>query len=320
MSRVLTSAKLIKSVRQRAMIPTDTSVYKDEDILDILNEELDAGLMSTLLVLHEEYLVNYVDVDFDPSTNRYVIPYRASGNKLREVSLVNSSGSHYELSRISLDQLSDYKNGTMSSDRNVFYVENNYVVLANSHLTGEKVRMYYYLRPNCLVLEKFVGNIADINRTTGVITLSNFPVAFALLGEMDFVAKRTPNKIYSYDKTPLSVDVNTKTITFDLDDIPSELMVGDYLCIKEQTPVPNIPTEMHPLLAQRAAVFILEALGDTEGLTNAKAKLKQMEDSINNLIDDRVEGAPQKVMPRYSSLGETNSSTWAKVRSRRGTF
>jgi hypothetical protein len=108
MSRILTSSKLIQSVRKRAMIPTDTSVYKDEDILDILNEEIDAGLMSTLLVLHEEYLVNYIDLPFDPSTDRYVIPYRASGNKLREVSIVTSDGNHYELSRISLDQLSDY--------------------------------------------------------------------------------------------------------------------------------------------------------------------------------------------------------------------
>lgn len=316
MSRILTSAKLIKSVRQRAMIPTDTSVYKDEDILDILNEELDAGLMSTLLVLHEEYLVNYVDIDFDADVDRYVIPYRASGNKLREVSLVSSSGFHYELSRIGLDQLSDYKNGTYTTNNNVFYVENNYVVLASPHLSGEKVRMYYYLRPNSLVLEKHVGNVVDINRTTGVITLSNFPTDFATLSEMDFVAKRSPNKIYCYDKTPTAVNSTLKTITFNLADIPSELMVGDYLCMKEQTPVPNIPTEMHPLLAQRAAVFILEALGDTEGLTNAKAKLKQMEDSINNLIDDRVEGAPQKITPRHTPLSQTNSLM--RFKSRRG--
>jgi hypothetical protein len=318
MSRILTSSKLIESVRKRAMIPTDTSVYKDEDILDILNEEIDAGLMSTLLVLHEEYLVNYIDLDFDSSTDRYVIPYRASGNKLREVSIVSSDGNHYELSRISLDQLSDYKNGIIGSDRNVFYVENNYVVLADSQLSGDKVRMYYYLRPNSLVLEKNIGNITNINRTTGVITLSNFPSGFSSLQEMDFVGKRSPNKIYCYDKTPLSVDVNTKTITFNLTDIPKELIVGDYLCMKEQTPVPNIPTEMHPLLAQRAAVFILEALGDTEGLGNAKLKLKQMEDSINNLIDDRVEGAPQKVKPRYSSLQET--STLLRFRRRRGSY
>jgi len=318
MSRILTSSKLVESVRKRAMIPTDTSVYTDEDILDILNEEMDAGLLSTLLVLHEEYLVNFKDYDLPVTGNMFEIPYRAIGNKLRDVSVVTSDGNHYELSRISLEQLGDYKNGLISSDRNVFYVENNYIKLVDTQLSGEKLRMYFYLRPNTLVLEKNIGVIQDINTSTGAITLVSFPDSFANLSSMDFVAKRSPNKIYKYDISPVSVNTNTRTVTFDPLDLPNNLMVGDYLCLAEETPVPNIPTEMHPLLAQRAAVHILEALGDTEGLANAKAKLSQMESSINNIIDDRVEGAPQKINPRYSALQET--STLLRYRRRRGIF
>lgn len=318
MSRILTASKLVESVRKRAMIPTDTSVYTDEDILDILNEEMDSGLLSTLLVLHEEYLVYYIDTELQDAKKRYEIPYRAVGNKLREVSIVTSDGNHYELSRISLEQLSDYKNGLLSSDRNVFYVENNYIVLVDSQLSGEKIRMYFYLRPNTLVLEKNVGVVQNINKTTGVVTLAEFPNNFSNLPSIDFVAKRSPNKIYSYDINPISVDANLRTITFNPSDLPDSLLNGDYICLAEQTPVPNIPTEMHPLLAQRAAVHILEALGDSEGLNNAKVKLDQMEKSINNIIDDRVEGSPQKIKPRYSTLQET--STLLRYRRRRGIF
>lgn len=318
MSRILTASKLVESVRKRAMIPTDTSVYTDEDILDILNEEMDAGLLSTLLTLHEENLVYSVDMELEDAKKRYEIPYRAVGNKLREVSIVTSDGNHYELSRISLEQLSDYKNGLLASDRNVFYVENNYIVLVDSQLSGEKLRMYFYLRPNTLVLEKNVGVIQSINTNTGVITLVSFPSSFSNLPDVDLIAKRSPNKIHCYDITPLSVDANLRTITFNTEDLPDNLMVGDYIALAEQTPVPNIPTEMHPLLAQRAAVHILEALGDSEGLNNAKVKLDQMEKSINNIIDDRVEGAPQKVKPRYSTLQET--STLLRYRRRRGIF
>lgn len=307
MSRVMTASKLIEAVRQRAMIPTDTSVYSDEAILNILNEEMDAGLLSTLLVLSEEHLVNYEDQDFNPGKDNYPIPYRAIGNKLRDVSFVNADGGVSELSRISVDQLSDYKNGTIFGDRNVFYVQNNEIVLVDFNSGySDTIRMHFYLRPNVIVLEKNVGTITNINRTTGVITMSNFPEKFANLSQMDFVGYRSPNKIYSYDKQPTAVDSATKSITFNPSDIPSELIVGDYVCCKEQSPVPNIPTEMHPLLAQRAAVYIMEALGDTENLANAKAKLDQMEKSINNLIDNRVEGAPQKVKPRYSPLQESN--------------
>ena len=306
MSRVLTATKLVESVRKRAMIPTDTNVYTDESILEIINEEIDAGLLSTLLTLHEEYLVHYEDFQTVNGQTAYPIPYRSVGNKLRGAALVCSSGSIYELSRISIDQLSDYRNDTRSFNRNVFYVENNYIKFADTQsLNSEYIRMYYYLRPNKIVLEKYSGKITDINRTTGVITLSSFPSAFSNLPQMDFVAYRTPNKLHSFDIQPLASDVNTKTMTFSVSDIPSELIVGDYLCNQEETPVPNIPTEMHPLLAQRAAVHILEALGDTEGLANAKAKLQQMELSINNIIDNRVESSPQKVTPRHSALMES---------------
>ena len=40
--------------------------------------------------------------------------------------------------------------------------------------------------------------------------------------------------------------------------------------------MPNIPTEMHPLLAQAAAVNLLESLADTEALRNAEARMEKM--------------------------------------------
>ena len=87
MSRVLTGNKLVESVRNRAMIPDDTSVYTDQDILDIANEEMDVQLLDKLLSLHEEHLTTHIDV---PNNGKgvYDIPVRAIGNKLRDVSLL----------------------------------------------------------------------------------------------------------------------------------------------------------------------------------------------------------------------------------------
>ena len=49
MSRVLTSSKLVESVRTRAMLPNDTSVYTNEQILDAINEQMDTALLPALL-------------------------------------------------------------------------------------------------------------------------------------------------------------------------------------------------------------------------------------------------------------------------------
>lgn len=313
MSRVLTSSKLIDSIRKRAMIPDDTSTFEDQDILDILNEEIDAGLLATIMSLNEEHLVTFEDEPLTTNKNGYKIPYRAVGNKLRDVAIVtpNSSGTglideHYELSRISLEELSDYRNNYVSFDEDTFYVQGNQVFLVQSDARGgTHIRMYFYLRPNSIVLQERTAKVIAIDTNTGVVSLDSFPDDFANLPDFDFIEHRSPNKILSYDISPSSVDSSTRTITFTASDIPDDLKVGDYVCIAEETPVPNIPTEYHPLLAQRAAVHILEAMGDTEGLSNATRKLKQMEDSIMQITDDRVEGAPQKINPRHSTLVET---------------
>lgn len=312
MSRVLTTTKLVDSVRKRAMIPDDTSVFEDQDIVDILNEEIDVGLLSTLMSLNEEHLVEYEDQALANTVNGYKIPYRAVGNKLRDVAIVSpntsSSGlvdAHYELSRVSLEELSDYRNDYISIDEDTFYIQGDQVFLVQSDIrSGSHIRMYFYLRPNAIVLEDRTAKIIAIDRNTGVISLNRFPDDFSGLPEFDFVSYRSPNKIISYDITSSSVDSNTRTVTFNTSDIPDDLKVGDYLCIAEETPVPNLPTEYHPLLAQRAAVHILESLGDTEGLSNALRKLDQMEKSVMQITDTRVEGAPEKINPRHSTLNE----------------
>jgi hypothetical protein len=57
-------------------------------------------------------------------------------------------------------------------------------------------------------------------------------------------------------------------------------------------------------LAQRVAVACLEALGDEQGLMAAQRRLEMMEKSSNDLIDNRVEGAPEKITNRHGTLRE----------------
>ena len=304
MSRILKTTKLIRSVRSRAMIPDDTSTYTDQDILDILNEEIDAGLLSTLMTLNEEHLVSRHEITVESGVSRYKIPYRSVANKLRDVHYESSDGLR-ELSRISLEEISDYRNSHNAYYADVFYIEGDEVVLTNPIIDANKMVMHYYLRPNVLVLESLCGVITNIDRTTGIITLSNFPSNFANLPSIDFVQARTPNKILSFDITSTASNSNSLTITVDPNDIPKDLINGDFVCEAETSCVPNFPTELHPLLAQRAALFILEAMGDTEGINLAARKLAQMENSIQNILEDRVEGAPQKINARHSPLSQS---------------
>jgi hypothetical protein len=313
MSRVLTGDKLVESVRNRAMIPNDTSVYTDDNILDIANEELDVQLLDKLLSLHEEHLTVHVDIPRN-SEGVYDIPYRAIGNKIRDVAMIEGNA-QYEMAQISIGELPDYtyESDTYSYGMDKFYVESNQIKVLQPSRSYSTIRIYFYIRPSYLTKLEQCAVITSIIEDTTEVTFmfSEMPSKFSSLSSFDIVGARTPNKIKAWDKSSAEVNSSLKYIKFNKSDIESELgdiKVGDYVCKAEESPVPNIPTEMHPVLAQLTAVHILEALGDTEGLGNAQRRLDRMITSTMQLVDDRVELAPKKIKPRHGTLSEARAS------------
>lgn len=310
MSRVLTGDKLVESIRLRAFIPNDTATFTDQDILNVANEELDVQLLDKLLSLHEEHLTVHVDIPRN-AQGVYEIPYRAIGNKVRDVSLVIGS-QVYELSQISIGELSDYSftNATIVGDLDKFYIESNFIKVLQPSRSYDHIRIHYYIRPSVITKTEKAGNISSITLSGNeyVIQLTNLPKGFTASMQFDIVGKKTPNKIKVWDLSPISYNNSTGTFRFqkaDIEPFINEIIVGDYICMAEESPVPNIPTEMHPLLAQLAAVHILESLGDSEGLGNAERRLNKIVASTTQLVDARVELAPKKIKPRHGTLQQS---------------
>jgi hypothetical protein len=298
------------------MIPSDQTTFSDEDFLEMLNEEIQYFGVPHLLRTHEEYLLTFEDIPVTAGKSEYPIPDRAIGNKLRDVAYVDSAGSYFELARISVEYLSDYSSVSVSDYPSSFYLKDNKVVLVDGLPTQGVVRMFFFLKPNKLVADKYAGVVTGIDTITGVISLSNFPTSFSSTTLFDFVGAVSPNRVLKYDVTALSSNNVTKTVTFSPSDIPSELRVGDYINIQGQTIVPQLPEELHPILAQRVTIAALEALGDSEGTAIAQRKLDKMEVSSNDLIDNRVEGAPEKIVNRHSPLQASTSRFQSKNRGR----
>lgn len=311
MPRVLTGDQLIKSVRKRTTVPDDTSSFTDTDILETIDEELNVQVLPTLLKLHAEHLVVTVDVPRNAS-GAYEIPYRAVGNTVRDVSLINGSNT-YELAQISVGALPDYSDHINSlQELDLFYVESNKIKLVSPTRSYSSIRIKYHLRPNFLTKLDKAGIIdsivADTNADTLTLTLSQTGKNFTENLTYDLVGNRTPNKIKDFDLTPASLTINsvggTGTIVFTLSDVEDyeDLIVGDYVTVAGETPVPNIPTEMHPVLAQGAAIQVLDSLGDFEALARAEKRMMEMSAATQGLVDDRVELAPKKIRPRHGTL------------------
>jgi len=335
MAKILTTCTLVTTSLRRAMIPADQSTFTCCDIRDIMNEEIGIHILPVVMRAHEEYYVVDEDTCIVACQIRYQIPERAVGNKLRDVQFIDNSGTQYEMTRVSLEDRPEYQGNYTNNQFLTFYLQDNNVVLMQNQIITGSLRFSYYLRPNELVKDNRVAVITAISTTacpccacmgTTAFTVCPFPTHFSCTCCFDFILGASPNKIIGFDRAICSVNSTTKILTFcdcklktvDLFSITPKALtfvVGDHIAKSEETKVPQLPTELQPILAQRTAIKMLEALGDFEGMKAAQKELERMEYNAQTLIDNRVEGASQKITNRHSIL---KSSLSNKLYRRRG--
>lgn len=301
----MTSDDIIASVKRRAMIPGSQSTFTDTDFLAFADEEMSLGLVPSVLRVHEDYLLWSVDIPMVNNQSSYPIPYRAIGNKAREIAFKDVNGNIIEMTRIGIEQLPDYNGRSASSNRiYAYYLENNKIKLVPTITTGVSgsLRVSYYLKPNKLVKLNRVAVVQSIDTVTGAVVVNAIPSDFQVTQKLDLISTRSPHVTLNFDVMAANINNITNTITFNLSDLPADLEVGDHICMSGETAIPQIPSDLHVVLAHRVAARCLEAMGDTEGLQAANAKLAEMEFNTTTLIDNRSEGSPKKVFSRHGFL------------------
>lgn len=319
MARYLSSNTLIESAARRATLPETQVTFLEKDFLAFANEEMDMAVIPYVMQFHEDYFLFKENTPLLANTTRYTIPYRAVGNKLRDVQYLDNGGNIYEMTRTGVGDASYFQYGSAGSiisRLRAFLLESDEIVLqpeVTGAVSGESLNIYYYLRPNQLVSENrvmIVTSISDI--ANGNIGVDKLPVdsesgasLFSAGTLVDFIKVKSPHKCLAIDAPVISVNTTTKILSFSPDTVPANLKVGDHVALAEECMIPQIPTDLHSMLAQRIAARCLEAMGDTQGLQAANAKLAEMELKGGTLIDSRVEDAPLKVTNRHGLLRNT---------------
>jgi hypothetical protein len=165
-----------------------------------------------------------------------------------------------------------------------YYIENSKIYMLDESIIPRRVR--YYLRPGTLVEVSSCGTISSINRTSGEIGFATLPYTFTSSLTYDLVRGKAGFDLLGKDLTGV---VSGNTFTLPVADIPEELQVGDYLCIADTSPVPQIPIEWFSYLAQHTAASILDSLGDFDAAKKIESKLKHMRDNALSLISPRIQ-------------------------------
>lgn len=307
----MNSDDLLASIKLRAAVPISQISFEDTDLLRFAQEEIELKIVPSILAVKEEFYVRTVEIPLVANQNSYEIPYRAIGNKVRSVFYQQRPGTLINLALIPIELISNYQTNTFPYQFSGFFLENDHITLVpqiGSNPTGSLV-LRYYLKPNTLVEMNRAVYIRSIDRTSGVIEVSNgatdantVPSNINMNSLVDFIRAKPINKTYDFDVSPVSINATAGTITFNPDDIPEGLEVGDWICSAGETVIPQVPSDLHVMVAQAVACRVLESLSDTQALQNATAKLQEMEQKLLNVIDTRVESPFRKVVVPNSTL------------------
>lgn len=287
---------LAQSVKRRASMPTSQSLFEIADLIAFMSEEVQSTVAPTINSVREEYYVHIQDVPIVTTQKEYPIPYRAMGNALRDVVLIDSAGNEINLPRLAPEILK--ANPVQTSNRLFgFYLQNEKVsVFPNTDgYSGYSVRFRYKRVPSQLTEKSSAGVITAINPSTQEVTVSAVPATWTAATIFDFVGNAPPFVSKSDDQAVSGIITNVLTF---VNTLPTDLALGDWVAEASFSPVPQIPYFGFNWLAQLGVVRALESLGDNKGLDNAyKASDRMKNDFVKNLTP-RTQGSPQKINNR----------------------
>lgn len=285
MAQDYTSSALITSVKRRGMLPSTDETLATADFLAILNDEIQTYLVPLLMSVREEYLVGTSVVS---GATSYPIPVRAIGGKLRSVEIA-SGDSYVPLVRIEPEQRSSGAEG--------YLVEGNRIVLLPESGSAATLRLKYFRRPSSLVATSAVGTLsaAYAAGSTALVLNSTAPSTFTNATAVDVVSA-TPGFDASSDDLTLSSPSGTAA-TVAAPGLTEAAASGDYVCLAGESPVPQVPVELHPLLVERATFVALKALGNPRA-GEFEASAEKMKARVTMLLAPRVEGSTRVIINR----------------------
>lgn len=306
---IFTATELLASIKTRALVPSSQTTFADTDLLDLANEEMEQFMAGYLIRVKEEYLIHTEDITLIANEDHYRIPERAIGLKLRDIVYKDSNGNRSRIPRLDREDLPEYPSNATDSPVGFYLESNDIVLLPMPRTTAGTLEVSYYRRPGKIVA---ASRYTTILSTSGqnLIVANSVPANMAVGGFIDIITNKSGSETVVHGLEITAIVGTTITVSGDVTNVAA----GHYVCSEKEAPMPQCPEEMHPLLAQRVACRLLEALNDTEGLQNASVKLLEMEKNLTSLIDSRVEGKPQKIVNRRGLL--MGASRWPSRYSR----
>ena len=296
MANTYTVDNILTIIKKRAFIPVNQETFNDSDLINMMTDEMMDEIVPDMIATREEWYVISEEYDSPAAGKGILIPPRSVGGALREV-VYTQGNTQYDLPRLSLeDKIYQDNQGPLRG----FYIENNSIYLMGA--PSGKIKFYYHVRPGTLIKTSDAGVINGVDLNNNTMVVSNVPTSWVTGTKFDIV-RNTPH--FDYVALSLTVsDITGNVVTFaeslsedDNTKVKSTIATGMWLAEEGCSPVPQIPVEWFPYLAQAVVSQVLESVGDMEAAGKSDQRKKQLKKQALRVLTPRVKGEGKKLVP-----------------------
>lgn len=274
------TSRLVQQITLKGALPD--GYFADQELLDIAYDVLLGEIVPLVLSKREEYYVRELDYPVVANQAKYSIPHRAIGNQLREVRW--ETGNYIKhMERIDPRFADKREDGQFYR----FYVQNNDLVIYPApKASSDTLKLTYFFRPSKLVPVAETAQISVINGN--ILTVSSLPSSWSTSDLFDITKGSGGYENLGFDLSVSTVDSNSNELTF-TSTLPSDLQVGDWLSLAEETCWPYLPREAQVALIHLSVAGCLESLGDPAYAVAAQ-KAEQQKAILEKMLAIRIEG------------------------------
>jgi hypothetical protein len=290
---IYTADELIAAIKRNAGIPSSQRRFDDTDFLRFLNEELELTIVTDMIKLRQDYFIETESRSIVALQSEYPFPDRAISWKIDSIGYLDTASKYKKLNKIQRSQKGMYQSLQASSIPGGFYVEGTNIVLCPPVGTTPigTLELDFVRLQNELVKVSSCGIISVVEDlgTDYRLTLNSVPTT----GAVDVIGGLNPFNIIA---RAMTTTIASPQITVTKTGFERAPVAGDYVAETGKTPIPNIPEDIHPLLAQAATIRCLIAMNDMKGLQTAQIGYANMKQALASRADERVDTAPTKIV------------------------
>lgn len=297
-----TTTEFLESLKGRIMYPANQELLSPDRMLQICGEILRSKMTKTVKSSRQNYLLTTAVLPLVANQSFYDVPYRAVVNGCEDIKyLLDDNVTLQDLSLIAVEDLEWFVQG--SSYPTAFYFQADQIGVVPMPLSQSgSLKIWYHRRLSNLCQVANAGLVLNISGN--IVTVDNAPTNFQAGFEIDFVKSASMPVVLSQDVQ--ITNVSGTQLTFLTDDVPSRLVVGDWVSPAGFTPIIPLMDESFQYFEGLCGAQILNSIGDYEGSSRLMEEVKSDQKELESMLEPRIDGEPEKIVNFHSLLRQKN--------------